>query len=207
MIRVSTDISGMHAAVAHLKTDGVVAYPTETVYGLGVNPFSEQALDALFAVKQRDEGRPVLLIVDNLEQLDGVVSNMPETAMRCVNAFWPGPLSLLLPAARRLPTRLTDGNEHICVRCPDHAAARGLCRYWGGPITSTSANVSGHPPATAPEDAALPGVALLMDGGVLHSQMPSTVFEPESGRMLREGPITASMLEAAGVACMTRNTE
>ncbi len=200
MMRVTNDTPGLRAAVEQLRADRVVAYPTETVYGLAVNPFSEKALDALFSVKQRDEGKPVLLIMADSRQMDGLVAHVPEDAARCIQAFWPGPLSLLLPAAPGLPERLTNGNGLVCVRCPDHDTARRLCQQWGGPLTSTSANLSGQPPAQNADEAALPGVALIIDEGMLKSQAPSTVFDPESQRILREGPITADMLEAAHIA-------
>ncbi len=200
MMRVAGDTHGLRAAVEQLKADRVVAYPTETVYGLAVNPFSEIALDALFAVKRRDEGKPVLLIVADSSQTAGLVAHVPNDAARCIQAFWPGPLSLLFPAASCLPERLTDGNGHVCVRCPDHDTARRLCRQWGGPLTSTSANLSGQPPAQNACAAAVPGVALVIDEGTLESRAPSTVFDPESKRILREGPITADMLEDAHIA-------
>lgn len=202
MIRATPDSSGFQAAVTQLTADRVVAYPTETVYGLAVNPFSEKALDALFAVKQREADKPVLLIVADNAQMATLVARISDAATRCIEAFWPGPLSLLLPASTQLPARLMDNAGHVCVRCPDHPAARALCRHWGGPLTSTSANLSGLPPARDADNAALPGVALVLDGGVLEQQAPSTLYAPESCRILRAGPITAEMLEAAHIPVM-----
>ncbi len=200
MKRVMADEAGMEAAVAALQREAVVAYPTETVYGLGVNPFSETALDALFAVKEREPDRPVLLVVDALSDVERHVVAISDAARTCMEAFWPGPLSLLLHAVPDTPGRLTDPNGYLCVRCSEHPVARTLCRAWGGPITSTSANLSGHPPARTAEDAALPGVALVLDAGPLTALPPSTVFNPETGQILRAGPITEAMLLEAGVA-------
>jgi L-threonylcarbamoyladenylate synthase len=195
MSRVLPDETGFAAALDALRKDAVIAYPTETVYGLGVNPFSEAALSTLFRVKERDLNHPVLLIIDHLTQIKKYVTHISAPASRCLEKFWPGPLSLVLPAVPGLPSCLLDKNGHICVRCPDHPVARELCRLWGGPLTSTSANLSGKPPAQCARDAALPGVALVMDAGVLHPMPPSTVFDPEAKTVLREGPITVEMLK------------
>ena len=194
MNRVLPDEAGFAAALDALRKDAVIAYPTETVYGLGVNPFSDEALASLFRVKERDMNHPVLLIIDHLEQIEKYVANIGVPARRCMEKFWPGPLSLVLPAVPGLSSCLTDKKGRICVRCPDHPVARELCRVWGGPITSTSANISGRPPAQCAVDAALPGVTLVIDAGALHQMPPSTVFDPESKTILREGPITVEML-------------
>jgi len=191
---VAPDTAGYEAAAVALRNNDVIAYPTETVYGLGVNPFSEEALDALFAVKARDPERPALLIVATFSQIEDKVRCVSDAARRCMDQFWPGPLSLLLPAVSGLPGRMLDDRGRLCVRCPAHPVARGICRAWGGPITSTSANLSGAPPAQTAAAAGLPGVALVMDGGVLNRQPPSTVYDPETGRVLRQGAITAAML-------------
>jgi len=197
MKRALPDAEGFSAAVAALQSDAVIAYPTETVYGLGVNPFSDKALDALFTVKARERDKPVLLIVDAFAQIEKYVNHVSHAARLCMEKFWPGPLSLVLPAVPGLPDCLTDSQGHLCVRCPDHPVARQLCRFWGGAITSTSANVSGQPPARCAIDAALPGVALVLDAGALHTLPPSTVFDPETGQVLREGPVTLEMLTEA----------
>ena len=194
MNRVLPDAAGYAAAIEALKQGSVIAYPTETVYGLGVAPFSETALEALFNVKTREPDKPVLLIVDSLEQIEGCLAAISTAAKRCMEQFWPGPLSLILPAMPGLPASLTDTQGHVCVRCPDHPVARKLCRLFGGPLTSTSANISGHPPARCAADAALPDVALVIDAGELNNLPPSTVFDPETGTILREGPISLEML-------------
>lgn len=191
------DTEGIFEALRILASDGVVAYPTETVYGLAVHPFSEAALDALFRVKQREEGRPVLLIVSDAGQVSALARAVPERARACMNAFWPGPLSLLLPGLPALPKRLLDAAGRCCVRCPGNDIARELCRQWGGPLTSTSANLSGRPPAVTAEEAALPGVALALQGEGLAVRLPSTVYDPETGTVLREGEITAEMIARA----------
>ena len=194
---VQPDAAGLDGTVQVIGTGAVVAYPTETVYGLAVNPFSEEALDALFSVKARDAAHPVLLIVADNTQIALLTGEVSKRAAACMAAFWPGPLSLLFPPLPGMPSRLLGDSGQICVRCPSHGIARELCRRWNGPLTSTSANLSGEPPARTAEDAALPGVSLVLDGGRLESYPPSTVYDPEAGIVLRPGPITIEMIEEA----------
>ncbi len=175
---------------------GVVAYPTETVYGLAVDPFFEHALAKLFELKGRDDGNPVLLVIDDEDDLFTVVSEVSDRAAAYIEAFWPGPLSLLLPRSPELPKRVTAGGDKVCVRCPDCAIARELCRVYGGPLTSTSANRSGQPPARSLAELHLPGVALGIDGGLLPECAPSTIFDPDEMRIVRPGPITEAQLQA-----------
>jgi L-threonylcarbamoyladenylate synthase len=198
MIVVPPDGPGLARAVETLRANGVVACPTETVYGLAVNPFSEAALEALFSVKGRDRGKPVLVMVADAGQLRGLVSAVSERAQRCMDAFWPGPLSLLLPAEPGLSSLLTGGKTKICVRCTSSPVAQQLCRQWEGPLTSTSANLSGEAAALSARSAAVAGVSLVIDGGTLSQSAPSTVYDPDEDLLLREGPVG---IEAIRNAC------
>jgi len=179
-----------------LRSGEIVAYPTETVYGLGIDPFSETAVERLFRVKSRDRANPVLLIVANEQQLRRVVSDISPDARACMDAFWPGPLSLLFPKASGLPPALTAGGENICVRCTSSSIARDLCLEFGGPITSSSANLSGQPPAVSLEGINLPGIAAAVDGGTLRPALPSTVFDPDARRIIRQGAVGEDELNA-----------
>jgi len=187
---------GLAQAADAIRAGHVVAYPTETVYGLAVDPFNTDAVERLFRVKGRDRGNPVLLIVGGLYQLPCVTRGLSDAARAYADAFWPGPLSLLLPRADALPDSVTAGSENVCIRCPACSIARGLCRAVGGPITSSSANASGQPPARAVADLDLPGVALAIDGGLLPPSPPSTVFDPDTGSVLRPGAIPEERLRA-----------
>lgn len=198
MTILPASIDAMGEAVRALSQCEVVAYPTETVYGLAVDPFSEQALDALFSVKKREDTHPVLLIVADEAQAMRLVSSVSDHARACMARFWPGPLSLLFPPRESVSPRLLGENGCICLRCPGYLTARDLCRRWGGALTSTSANLSGCPPARCAADAALPGVSLVLDGGVLMDSPPSTVYDPETRRILRQGPVTEAMLQDIG---------
>ena len=186
----------MEEAAAVLRDGGIVAYPTETVYGLAVDPFSVEALDRLFAAKGRAREKAILLIIGCRAHLDRVAADVPPRAQAYMDAFWPGPLSLLLPKHPDLPEELAPGLDSICVRCPGLPAARALCDAFGGPVTSTSANTSGEAPARSLDDLDLPGLTLGLDGGLLRPEPPSTILDVRSGKILREGPITAAQIAA-----------
>lgn len=177
-----------------LRNGGIVAYPTETVYGLAVDPFSEAALRALMQAKGRPETNPILCVIAGTPQLSALVEEVSPEAWRCMDRFWPGPLSLVLPRKAGVPDLLTAGTERVCVRCPDHTTARALCEAHGGPITSTSANRSGEPPVSTLDALRLEGVAIALDAGPLPPSLPSTVYDPESGQVLREGAIPSTEL-------------
>lgn len=195
MIAVPAEPDGISQAAQAIRNGLVVAYPTETVYGLGVDPFSQAALNRLFAIKQRDHSHPVLLIVADPDQLGRVVAAMSERARAVAEAFWPGPVSLVLPKAPGLPDLVTAQGK-VCVRWPASPIAQDLCRAVGGPITSTSANRSGEPPARTFAELALPGVAIGIDGGTLEESGPSTVYDPDEGLVLRQGAVSATAIEA-----------
>jgi L-threonylcarbamoyladenylate synthase len=194
VIVVAPDAAGLAQAAEAVRRGEVVAYPTETVYGLAVDPWSETALDRLFAVKGRPDDRPILLIVDTEAQLHRVTPHISARARACMQAFWPGPLTVLFPRDPSLPSRLTAGQPMVAVRCPGSEIARALCRACGHAVTSSSANLSGEPAASSLADLP-PGIGLAIDGGMLPPSPPSTLYDPESGRVLREGAIPARDLE------------
>ena len=191
---LDTSAASLERAAEALRAGQVIAYPTETVYGLGVDPFNTAALDRLFQAKARDRGQAVLLIIGDKDQLDRAVRDISPRARACMAAFWPGPLSLLLPKHPDLPEAVAPGREKICVRCPGLPWARQLCDNFGGPITSTSANQSGEPPVDDLRALNLTGVALGIDAGPLGQGVPSTILDPDSGDILREGAITRADL-------------
>lgn len=184
---------GIATAVEALRSGGVVAYPTETVYGFAVDPHSPEAMRKLFQVKGRPDTNPVLLIIADESQLSQVALAPGDHARWCMQQFWPGPLSLVLDAVPGLHPALAP-DAKVCVRCPGLDIARQLCRAIGGPVTSTSANLSGHPPARNAHDAALPGVDIVIDGGTLADSPPSTVYDPAKRIVLRAGAIAPEAL-------------
>jgi len=184
---------GIRTAVEALRAGEIIAYPTETLYGLGVDPQNDKALNRLFRGKRREADKPVLLIIESVAQLDGVAA-ISARARRFIEYFWPGPLSLLLPSKEGVSSYLLGANGKICVRCPSCETARAICREFGAPITSTSANVAGRPPARGIRDLDLPDIAVAIDGGELPETPPSTIFDPDAGRVLRKGVIPERML-------------
>ncbi len=196
MIVVSASPEGIQRAADAIRQGEVVAYPTETVYGLGVDPFSEDALARLAAVKGRESPKAVLLVIGDAAQLDGLVTSVSPLARAYMDAFWPGPLSLLFPRSPALPEALTGGSDKVCVRCPSSTVARGLCLAVGGPVTSTSANRTGGEPASHLAQVNLDNVAVGVDGGALPARQPSTVYDPDENVIHRPGAIGAEQLEA-----------
>lgn len=189
---------GFETAAEALKAGGIVVYPAETVYGLGVDPFSHDALQRLYEYKGRDETNPVLLVIGEVSQLEAVVAATSPMAQAYIQAFWPGPLSMLFSASKKLPREVVSAEGRVCVRFTSCPEARRLCAEFGGAITSTSANRTGEAPAMCIEDVDQEGIAIGIDGGRLESGPPSTVFDPDKGEVLREGGITMAQLKAAG---------
>jgi L-threonylcarbamoyladenylate synthase len=131
-----------HAAAA-IRGGGVVAIPTDTLYGLAADPFSPAAIARLFAVKGRSAGRAVALIAADVDQVIAQVGPLPATARRLASQYWPGPLTMLLGRPASIPAELVGGGDRVGVRVPDHDIARDLCRACGHVLTATSANISG----------------------------------------------------------------
>lgn len=183
-------------AVKALASDAVIAYPAETMYGLGVNPMSTAAIERLFEVKGRPESNPIPVIVADEDQMLALVRETSTETRKLMERFWPGPLSLVLPKARNVPDLLTAGRDDICIRCPASPIARALCARFGRGITSTSANRSGAPPIQNVEELNLNGVAVAINIGVIDVGPPSTIFDVASNSVLREGSISPATIAA-----------
>jgi L-threonylcarbamoyladenylate synthase len=185
---------GLAEAADALRKDNVVAYPTDTFYGLAVNPFSARAVTRLFEVKSRAAQNAVILVVADADQVYEIANALSDRAWTCIQHFWPGPLSLALPRSPKLPETVTAGRDTVCVRCPNSRVARDLCRAFGGAITSTSANRSGHEPARSVDEIELKDIAVAVDGGALPPSLPSTVYDPDRDVILRPGAVSQEML-------------
>ena len=172
--------SDVQEASRALRAGAVVAFPTETVYGIGANPFDEQAARRVFRAKRRGEQNPLTCHVSGRDQAADVVAEISPEAELLMSRFWPGPLTLVLLAAGNLPGIIRAGGPGIGVRAPDHPATRQVLETAGIPIAGTSANVSGRPAAVRPEDVlAELGAAIdvLIDGGVCRLGVESTVLD------------------------------
>jgi L-threonylcarbamoyladenylate synthase len=181
-----------------LRTGGVIGFPTDTAYGLGADAFNIDAVSEIFKLKGREESKPILLLVNSLEMTAGVSRPGP-LFEKVAAAFWPGPLTLVLPADARVPETVTAGTGTVGVRWPVASFATALVARFGGPVTATSANVSGRPSCiTAAEVRAQldDQLALLIDGGQLPARTGSTILDLTSDPplLLREGPISFDAL-------------
>jgi L-threonylcarbamoyladenylate synthase len=188
-------------AAAALRRGALVAFPTETFYGLGALASLPGALARLAAAKLRPEGKALPLVAADAAMAFALWREVPPAARRLAEVFWPGPLTLVVPAAAGLPAELAPGGT-VGVRVPGLALARELSRLAGGAIVSTSANRSGgEPPATVAELAPdlVARIDLVLDGGPAPGGLPSTVAEvgPSGVRLLRAGAVTWSEVQAA----------
>ncbi len=181
-------------AAAVLAGGGVVAYPTDTLYGLGVDPRQAAAVERLYRIKLRRVEQAIPLIASNQAQVVACAGALGKANARLAKAFWPGPLTLVLPAWEGLAPGVSAEGGTVAVRVPDHPIAQGLAAALGYPVTSTSANRSGQAaPASAIGVTASIGdtVDLLIDGGATAGGRPSTIVDTASGapRLVRAGAI------------------
>ena len=191
---LSPDLAVLERAVAVLRLGGLIGYPTETFYGIGADPRSELAVDALFRAKGRPTEVSIPLIAGSVAQLTAVAGPLSTMARRLAERFWPGPLTLVIPAWQGLSVVIHAGRGTVAVRVPGHQVARSLSDAFGHPITSTSANLSGQPPATDADAVALSlasSLSMLLDGGVTPGGQASTIVDAlgDQPRLVRQGAI------------------
>ena len=187
------DAAALADAAAVLTAGGIVAFPTETFYGLGVAALDAAAVRRLFALKGRSESRPILVLVDDPARVDALAL-VSDTARALMARHWPGALTLVLPARALVPVELTAGTGTIGVRQPGHAVARGVAAALGGPVTAPSANLTGAAPPTTAEDVrrVLDGrIDVILDGGRTRGGLASTVLDVtvDPPRVLRAGAV------------------
>ncbi|MGI6639830.1 MAG: L-threonylcarbamoyladenylate synthase [Desulfobulbus sp.] len=188
-------------AVRLLQAGGVVAFPTETYYGLAVDPFNAQALERLFVLKARSQAKPVLVLVQDTAQIPLLAAQSPPVYTQLIRFFWPGPLTLVFPARTSLPHQLTARTRGIGLRQSPHPVAAKLLAAFGGPLTATSANRSGTEPATSAQQAASlvqGALGFVLDGGETPGGAGSTVVGLHAGILhcLRPGKIPFAEVEA-----------
>lgn len=189
----ATPESLRHAARLLRRGASVVGYPTETCYGLGVIANEEPALQRLLDVKGRSEAHPISVIVADSHMLRAVVAALSPLAEHLIARFWPGPLTLVLPAVSGLPQPLLNARGGIGVRIPADPIARRLVEEVGAPITATSANRSGCAEARRAADAAIEGVELVLDDGP-RQQPPTTVIDlVDRPTILRQGALQVDL--------------
>lgn len=195
-------------AAEFLKRGEVVAIPTETVYGLAANALNTEAVSKIFKAKGRPQDNPLIVHICGLKMLNGLVASFPETAQKLAAAFWPGPLTMILPKSDKLPSVVSAGLDTVGIRMPNHRAALEVIRKSGLPLAAPSANVSGKPSPTRAEHVYedLEGkIPLILDGGPCEVGVESTValVLPGSVRILRPGAVTKEKIEELGLKVET----
>jgi L-threonylcarbamoyladenylate synthase len=196
------EIAGLDDAVAALRAGDLVVYPTETLYGIAADPFSQSALKKLFAIKGRDPQRPIALIAADASMAFEIAREVPTVARRLATAFWPGPLTIVLPAHAGFPAQLVGSDGGVGVRVSPHPIARALSENLGRPITATSANRSGQEPAStlqAVRESLGDEVKVFLEGGTMTASAPSTVIScnADGYRIIRAGAIAERELADA----------
>jgi len=189
------DEKEIQEAALLIRQGGVVAYPTESFYGLGVDPGREKAVDRLFRVKGRQKERAILLLITSSGALDHLVRDVPPAARDLMDAFWPGGLTLVFKASDEIPPAITAGTGKIGLRISSHPVAASLVRAVGGVLTGTSANLSGKPPCRSAQEVFRQlgdQVDMILDGGITGGKRASTVLDVsrEPLRILREGMVS-----------------
>ena len=192
--------SEIESAVAALRSGDLVAFPTETVYGLGADAANSAAVARIFALKGRPADHPLIVHIGSPEQLRDWVSQLPPVAGRLATHFWPGPLTLILPKAAHVNSVVTGGQDSIGIRIPSHPVAQRLLRAFGGGIAAPSANRYGRLSATAAahvREEFGDAVPVVLDGGEADIGIESTIVSclGNVARLLRPGRITRSQIE------------
>ncbi len=187
------------AAASLIRQGELVAIPTETVYGLGANGLDEDAVVKIFEAKGRPQDNPLILHICGAEQMELFCHCIPQSAYALAEAFWPGPLTMVLPARDVVPKRTTGGLDTVAVRCPDNDVTREIIRLSGVPIAAPSANISGKPSTTTAEHVLHDHdgkIAAVVDGGACRVGVESTIVDltEERPRLLRPGGITPEQL-------------
>lgn len=190
----------MEEASQVLNRGGMVAFPTETVYGLGADALDEKASAKIYAAKGRPSDNPLIVHISDIEQLDKLVCEIPDNAKKLMDAFWPGPMTLIFKKSGLVPDGTTGGLDTVAVRMPNHKVALELIRTSGVAIAAPSANTSGRPSPTTAVHVAddLSGkIDMIIDGGAVGIGIESTIVDvtSEIPMVLRPGYITMEMLE------------
>ncbi len=188
-------------AAAAIRQGDLVAIPTETVYGLGANGLDEAAVAKIFAAKGRPQDNPLILHICGAEQIELFCHDIPQSAYDLADRFWPGPLTIVLPARSCVPKRTTGGLSTVAVRCPDCDVTRQIIQLAGVPIAAPSANISGKPSTTTAEHVLhdhAGKIPMIVDGGPCRVGVESTIVDltEERPRLLRPGGVTPEELIA-----------
>ena len=190
--------ASVNKAAELLRAGEIVAIPTETVYGIAASAFNGAAVKKIFAAKGRPQDNPLIVHIDRLEMLDGLVSRVPEGARKLAEAFWPGPLTIIMPRGDKVADEVCAGLDTVAIRMPSHPVARAVIAASGLPLAAPSANLSGSPSPTCAHyvmsdmDGRLP---LILDGGDCQVGVESTVITLAGEEVVLSGAILAKLKE------------
>jgi L-threonylcarbamoyladenylate synthase len=191
----------IHKAASVILSGGILGFPTDTTYGLGVNPFDDGAVSKVYRLKQREHEKPLILLMSSLEQLDNLAQEVSEDAKKLMDHFWPGPLTLIFTASEELKSFSVGNSGKVGVRIPNNLIAKKLIDACRIPVTATSANISGQPSARSAQeviDYFGNHMDLVLDGGHTQSNTESTVLDltSSSPSLIRVGQIEKESIEA-----------
>lgn len=187
--------SEIDSAVAILKYSGVVAFPTDTVYGIGADAFDQRAVAKIYRIKERPKDKPIAVLVSSVDEVIEITTDLPELFYDLASKHWPGALTMILRSNQNLPSVVTAGLSTVGVRMPDNPITLSLIRKLGSPIAATSANLSGDKPATSAEQVREyleDRIDFIVDGGHTEIGVASTVVDLTSSppSVLRQGTVT-----------------
>lgn len=183
-----------------LLSGGIVAFPTESFYGLAVDIENSGAIEKLFVLKQRDKSNPILILLPEIEALKKYAEDIPDQALKLIDEFWPGGLTMLFKASQNISSLLTASTGKIGIRYSSHPLATALARSIGRAVTGTSSNISGHPPCTSAQevfDCFGETINLILDNGVSQGGQGSTILDVtvDPCIVVREGMVTKTAIE------------
>ena len=190
-----------------LKSGGIIAIPTDTVYGLGADPFNADAVQRLYTIKGRPDGKPIPLVLSSVDDVHRVSQNLPDYFFHLTDRFWPGGLTIIVEAKDLLPV-LTAGGNTVGIRIPNNPLLLKILQAFGGPAAITSANLSGEPPATSTQEIGeelASRIDVIVDGGKTPGPIPSTVYDISvSPPLIRRHGVISEETLAKEFACYNR---
>ncbi len=196
----SADIPALEIASVAILQGKLIAIPTDTYYALAADPFNLKAVEQIFQTKGRLSWKPLLLLIDSIDQAETIAEGIPDLFYEIAENFWPGPLTVILPAGKNVPLKVTGGTATVGVRIPSCNFARMLSRVLDLPLIGTSANLSTHPACASAEEVLVQlggQIELVIDGGASTAKAASTLLDltRQPAQLLREGAISARQLQ------------
>ncbi len=193
------DEAALEIASSAILNGSVISLATDTFYALAADPFNLRAVEQIFRIKGRQPWKPLLLLIDSMEQAESIAEKIPDIFYEIAEEFWPGPLTIVLPAAKHVPLKITGGTGTVGIRVPNFDLVRLLVQSIDFPIIGTSANLTAHPPCSSADEVLgqLGGkIELILDSGNLSTTAPSTIIDlsKDTPSIIREGAVSSEAL-------------